>query len=119
MRKLKFNTIILALLVLVSACKPMIDVPAPSAGNVDFTSYVAIGNSLTSGYQDGDLFRSGQQNSYPSMLATQFNYVGRKGEFKQPLMADETGFGNRLKFTGMTATGPVIVSYGAANPQNF
>jgi len=34
-------------------------------------------------------------------------------------MVDETGFGNRLKFTGLTATGPVLVPYGAANPQNF
>lgn len=53
------------------------------------------------------------------MLATQMTFVGRKGDFKQPLMVDETGFGNRLKFTGLTATGPVIVSYGAANPANF
>jgi len=119
MKRMKFNIIILALAVLAFACKPMIDVPAPSAGTADFTTYVSLGNSLTAGYADGDLSRSGQLNSYPSMLATQFNYVGRKGDFKQPLMVDETGFGNRLKFTALTAAGPTIVSYGAANPANF
>lgn len=116
---MKINTLVLLLAIAVTACKPMIDEPAPSAGTADFTTYVALGNSLTSGYRDGDLFRSGQLNSYPLMLATQMTFVGRKGDFKQPLMVDETGFGNRLKFTGLTATGPVIVSYGAANPQNF
>jgi len=119
MKRMKFNIIILALALLAFACKPMIDVPAPSAGNADFTTYVSLGNSLTSGYADGDLFRSGQMNSYPSMIATQLSYVGRKGVFKQPLMVDETGFGNRLKFTGMVAGVPTIVPYGAANPANF
>jgi hypothetical protein len=119
MKKIKFNIIILALTVLAFACKPMIDVPAPSAGTANFTTYVSLGNSLTSGYADGDLFRSGQLNSYPSMLATQFNAVGRMGDFKQPLMVDEFGFGNRLKFTGLTAAGPTIVSYGPASPANF
>ena len=116
---MKFNIIILALAVLAFACKPNIDVPAPSAGTANFTTYVSLGNSLTSGYADGDLFRSGQLNSYPSMLATQFSFVGRTGDFKQPLMVDEFGFGNRLKFTGLTATGPTIVSYGPASPANF
>jgi hypothetical protein len=119
MKRMKFNIIILALAVLAFACKPMIDVPAPSAGTANFTTYVSLGNSLTSGYADGDLFRSGQLNSYPSMLATQFSYVGRMGDFKQPLMVDETGFGNRVKFTGMVAGVPTIVPYGAANPANF
>ena len=119
MKMMKINTIVLLLAIAVSACKPMIDEPASSAGTADFTTYVALGNSLTSGYRDGDLFLSGQLNSYPLMLATQMNYVGRKGDFKQPLMVDETGFGNRVKFTGLTATGPIIVPYGAANPQNF
>jgi len=119
MKRMKFNIIILALAVLAFGCKPMIDVPAPSAGTANFTTYVSLGNSLTSGYADGDLFRSGQLNSYPSILATQFNSVGRMGDFKQPLMVDEFGFGNRLKFTALIAGSPTIVSYGPASPANF
>ena len=36
-----------------------------TAGDADFTSYVAIGNSLTAGYMDGTVSRGGQVNSYP------------------------------------------------------
>lgn len=94
---MKSNKYFILLLVaaLLSACKPEIDSFEPSAGNADFTTYVALGNSLTSGYKDGDLFKSGQEVSYPNIIAQQFKLVGG-GEFKQPLMYDELGFGNRL-----------------------
>lgn len=62
-----------------------------NAGEADFTTYVALGNSLTAGYQDGALFKSGQLNSYPAILAKQMEKARRKGEFKQPLMNDNLG----------------------------
>ena len=40
-------------------------------GTADFTKYVALGNSLTSGYRDGALYLDGQNESYPSMIAQQ------------------------------------------------
>lgn len=84
------------LYILISAgilsCKPKVDELVVSKGNADFTRYVAIGNSLTAGYADGALYRSGQINSYPNMLAGQFALVGG-GEFKQPLMPDDIGVG--------------------------
>lgn len=94
---MKSNKYFILLLVaaLLSACKPEIDSFEPSAGNADFSTYVALGNSLTSGYKDGDLFKSGQEVSYPNIIAQQLKLVGG-GEFKQPLMYDELGFGNRL-----------------------
>jgi lysophospholipase L1-like esterase len=61
-----------------------------SAGEADFSTYVAIGNSLTSGYTDGALFAASQQNSLPNILANQFSLVGG-GTFTQPLMADNIG----------------------------
>lgn len=61
-----------------------------SAGEADFSTYVSLGNSLTSGFTDGALFVSGQQNSLPNILATQFAEVGG-GDFTQPLMADNLG----------------------------
>mgnify|MGYP002653435320 FL=1 len=42
---------------------------AVSKGNADFTKYVALGNSLTSGYRDGALYIDGQNESYPNMIA--------------------------------------------------
>ncbi len=88
-----FTYIILA--VVIAACKPEVDSFEPSAGNADFTKYIALGNSLTSGYLDGDLFKSGQENSYPNIIAQQMKFAGG-GEFTQPLMYDDLGFGNKM-----------------------
>ena len=59
-----------------------------TSGDADFTSYVAIGNSLTAGYMDGTVSRGSQMNSYPNLLAQQFALVGG-GEFTQPSYADD------------------------------
>jgi hypothetical protein len=52
---------------------------------------LAVGNSLTAGYADNTLYKSGQMSSYPSILATQFTQVGG-GTFNQPLLPTETGW---------------------------
>lgn len=61
-----------------------------TSGKADFTKYVALGNSLTSGYMDGALYKTGQENSYPSILAGLMKPAGG-GEFTQPLMPDDIG----------------------------
>lgn len=84
-----------------------------SAGTADFSKYIALGNSLTAGYADNALFKSGQMNAYPKLMAEQFALVGG-GEFKVPYMNDNVGgllfggnpnpaFGPRLIFTGTTS----------------
>lgn len=83
--------IILAASAFLYSCKPTIEPEAPSRGQADFSTYVAIGNSLTSGFSDGTLYRSGQENSYPAMLAAQFSLVGG-GQFKQPLLPGNAGW---------------------------
>lgn len=67
----------------------------PSAGSADFSKYVAVGNSLTAGYQAGALFNAGQQNSLAAILAGQFELVGG-GEFNQPDINSENGFNTAL-----------------------
>lgn len=47
----------------------------PSKGSADFTKYVAIGNSLTAGFQAGALFTEGQNNSFPKILSKQFSWA--------------------------------------------
>jgi hypothetical protein len=59
-------------------------------GDADYSNYVALGNSLTAGFADGALYITGQENSYPNIMAQQFSFVGG-GEFSQPLMADNLG----------------------------
>ena len=59
-----------------------------SAGEADFSSYVAVGNSLTAGFMDGTVSRGGQAYSYPNLLAQKFSLVGG-GEFTQPYFGDD------------------------------
>ena len=59
-----------------------------TAGEADFSSYVAIGNSLTAGYMDGTVSRGGQVNSFPNLLAQKFALAGG-GAFTQPSYAED------------------------------
>ena len=45
--------------------------PKPAQGNGIFQSYVALGNSITAGYQSGGINDSTQKRSYAVLLATQ------------------------------------------------
>jgi lysophospholipase L1-like esterase len=57
--------------------------------NIDLSRYVALGDSLTSGYKDGALFYEGQMFCYPKLLAEQF-----QTKFHQALMPkDSVGIG--------------------------
>lgn len=80
----------IGLLGILFACQPELDDFSPSKGNADFSTYVALGNSLTAGYADGSLYKSAQLNSYPNILAEQFKKAGG-GDFVQPLMDGEYG----------------------------
>lgn len=66
-------------------------------GTADFSNYVAIGNSLTAGFTNGDVTVDGQWLSFPHQLSLQFAEAGG-GLFRQPLMFDNAGFGKRIIF---------------------
>lgn len=51
-------------------------------GNADFTSFVAIGNSLTAGVADGALYETAQKNSFPNLIAK----MAGVDDFEQPIM---------------------------------
>ncbi len=76
--------------------------PELTAGSVDFSNYVAVGASFTSGFTDGGLFRASQENSFPNILSKIFANAGG-GTFTQPLMSDNTG--------GILVGGSVVRSY--------
>jgi len=63
-------------------------------GTADLSCFISIGNSLTAGYANGSLYRSGQENSYPNILAKQFALAGG-GKFVQPLLPGEAGWPQR------------------------
>jgi len=70
-----------------SACKPSYESPEFSKGDIDPTRFVMIGGIHTSGYMDDALYREGQENSLPALIAQQLSLVGG-GPFYQPLVAD-------------------------------
>ncbi|SFU50864.1 GDSL-like Lipase/Acylhydrolase [Pustulibacterium marinum] len=61
-----------------------------TSGSADFSTYVALGNSLTAGYADAALSIQGQEDSYPNLVAQRFQLAGG-GDFSQPLMSDNLG----------------------------
>lgn len=104
---------------------PVAELPALTAGSVDFSKYVAVGASFTAGFTDNALFKAAQENSFPNILSKQFALVGG-GTFTQPLTSDNygglaaggvrlPGFDPRLIFGGAgpvsleSKIGPVIV----------
>ena len=117
------NILLFLLLVIIHSCEPEIKSFKPSAGDADFTVYVAIGNSLTAGFADNELFKSGQIVSFANIMAKQMIHTGG-GEFKQPLMKDELGLGNKLRLgystdcLGNENLGPVFVG-GTPDPGNI
>lgn len=96
----------------VISCEPEFDNPVDEAGfysngEADFSNYVAIGNSITSGYADGALYITGQENSFPNIMAQQFARVQETNGFTQPLMADNAG-GLLLAGTQITSNRRVL-----------
>lgn len=88
--------------------------PALNANGIDFSSYVSIGASFTAGYTDGALFKIGQENSFPNILSKQFAKANG-GEFKQPLMNDNTG---AMVFTTIPVAGYRFV-FNGKSPQRL
>src|SRR5258707_1925760 len=78
------------------------DVKAPhvviDTGTADFTRYVAIGNSLTAGFQSNALSDRDQVYAYPNLIAQQV-----RADFQMPLMKDP-GIGNRIRLKDLAPT---------------
>ncbi len=100
--------------------------PHATLGGVTVTKYVAIGNSLTAGYQSNALYHSSQIYSYPKLISDQLDAAGANlGTFQQPLYSDP---GNADPLTGKAAqyklvnlVGPIIGPIGepAGVPENL
>ncbi|MBO6795291.1 MAG: hypothetical protein JJ895_15400 [Balneolaceae bacterium] len=99
--------LLLSLAVLFNACEgqgdslinerlednPLPVTPEYTSGDADFSTFIAIGNSLSAGYADGALYNAGQQMSYPAMMAAQLGVTVDGGiTFNQPDINSEKGF---------------------------
>jgi len=118
MKKIIISTLAVSALFFTTSCETDFDTDVNdvvvSSGEANFSTYVALGNSLTSGYRDGALYIDGQNESYPSMIAAQMKLAGG-GDFLQPLMADNNG-GMVLGTTQILATKLYIKSFVNGSP---
>src|SRR5262249_23189316 len=57
---------------------------AAAFAQVDFSRYVALGDSLTAGFTSGGLVETAQENSYPALIHRQA--TGSDTGFQQPLV---------------------------------
>lgn len=114
MKKILISTIAVSTLFINISCDTDFDTDVNdvvvTSGDADFTKYVSLGNSLTSGYRDNALYIDGQLESYPSMIAAQMKLAGG-GEFKQPLMPNNIGgFTNLFNSTTGDFAGKLVLS---------
>lgn len=99
----RISTLFFALLFTVVSCSDYneLDLEPINSGSADFSKYVAVGNSLTAGFQSNALYESAQEYSFPNLLARQL----RIENFEQPTVSDP-GVGGRLEFmTSLDASG--------------
>ena len=84
---------VLFCLLCIHSCKPDIKMAKPSQGDADFSKFVAIGGNFMAGYQDGALYKEGQQYSIPYLIAKNMHLTGGGESFTQPFMPDNAGMG--------------------------
>jgi lysophospholipase L1-like esterase len=80
------SIILLPLFLLFISCQleePDVKETQTDTGSQDFSKYVAIGNSLTAGYQSGSLVEEHQQFSFPNLIAQQLGIE----DFEQPTVS--------------------------------
>ncbi len=118
MKKILFSLFSISALLATQSCKTDFDTDVTdvvvSKGDADFTKYISIGNSLTSGFRDNALYIDGQNESYPSMIAQQMKLAGG-GSFTQPMMNDNNG-GLMLGTTAIQGTKMYIKAFVNGSP---
>lgn len=107
MKNLKYITLGIVTVALAACTKTEFDDFEPtSGGSADFTNYVAVGNSLTQGYQDGGLHNeyNQQDNSFPAIIAKQMG-TG----FNQPTVyGDGSGYKKLVNLAPTMADVPPV-----------
>lgn len=113
----KLLSIVIVIAVL-SGCKKDDAPVAPSSKTVDVKKYVAIGNSLTAGYQSGGLYRSAQVNGFANLIAGKLKDAKATiGTFEIPYWEDPGSYGSDGKSSRLVLKsfeGPVITTEGKA-----
>jgi len=113
-RILKFGTLLVVTsLLFMTACDDGTEPTPDPMGTLDFSRYIAIGNSLTAGFQSGALLSDGQDNSYPKLITRQVdatdvdeNYTMIQPLINYPGIGGEDGV---LELTFDSEGNPIVV----------
>jgi lysophospholipase L1-like esterase len=115
MKKTALLTIVIVASVLfaLSGCnKDPEGLVATGLGGATFNKYVAVGNSITAGYQSNGLYESAQIYSFPNLIAQQLTKASANlGKFEQPICSDPgspDATGKAARYEIISLTGPVI-----------
>lgn len=79
-------TVLFAFAVFLNGCEDYNDLDLQDSGSnqIDLSNYVAVGNSLTAGFQNNALYRDAQEYSFPALLAERMQIE----DFEQPLISN-------------------------------
>jgi lysophospholipase L1-like esterase len=86
-----------------------------NTGTANFTTYVAMGDSLTAGFSSGSLEQKYQVNSYPALIYREA--TGKTTGFEQPLVS-APGIPGILMLTGLFPT-VITATPGLGQPLNL
>ncbi|MFZ2904813.1 MAG: hypothetical protein WAZ98_01300 [Cyclobacteriaceae bacterium] len=114
MKKIKFSLLVICLLLGFSCEQEVITtqppdpctidpdscLPNPEPGSANFSKYVAIGTSISAGFQAGALFTDGQNESLGAILGKQFAKVNDDDDFDQPSINSANGFNSTFSNIG-------------------
>jgi lysophospholipase L1-like esterase len=108
--QLKAGALALALLMMGGAAFAQVN-----TGAANFTTYVAMGDSLTAGFSNGSIVETFQRNSYPALIYRQA--TGKTTGFEQPLVS-APGLPGALRLTGLFPT-MISPTPGTGQPLNL
>lgn len=108
MKNFKYYTIFLAA-ALIGGCAQEIneltppvvtpEIPTGSRGNLNFTKFVTIGNSLVAGFRSNALYTEGQNQSIGKIISKQVSFTGSPVVFNQPDINSVNGFSGFIPST--------------------
>ena len=93
---MKYIPIYLYLFIILSISCSKLEPHEATSGEADFTAIVALGGNYLSGYSNGAISRTSQENSLANLIAIQLQEAGG-GEFNQPTIDDEDGLGLNIR----------------------
>lgn len=99
------------------SCKPKVPEQNISMGDIDASKFVAVGNGYIQGYMNDALYRIGQENSVPNIIAKQFSLV-EEIKFEQYLVSENSvgtnlngdarlTMGSKTDCNGVTSLSPI------------